>query len=1557
MDVTTLALAVDTSQVNSASAALQKMASEGFKAETVIAKLANTAQAQGRALNSGIVRNAALAADSIKGLTSATSALAGAQDFSRTTAGLAAAATQANTATGAVRAFSAAIAASAAAGGGLAASFQAPKAATVQQIAQAPVSALTRSSGAGATLMTDIDSKPTVTATNALDKYADQAGKAKIAAEALTSATQEQGRTLAGIAPGAAGAATGLFGTASAMSEAAVKANAAAAAFANASAAAARAGNDTKQFNAFSGLGVAASAAVSTAAPAQTSAFSTAAANATKQVSALGQANKMTADQARQLSFQMHDFFVQVASGQSVLTAAIQQGSQLSGTFNGIGGAVKAVGSLITPMTVGVTAAATAVGTLGYAFLEGEKQSKAFADSLVLSGNFAGQTEGMFNSLAKKIAEGGQVTVGATREYAQALIATGEIGPQVLGLATEAAAKYGAATGKTAQEVAADFAKMSRAPSEFAKEANRSLNNLTAAQYAAMKSFEENGKAADSQGIFYQSLIDRLNKLEPNLTRLDRILRDGKTTWSNFWDAATDSGRADTTEAKLSSIAARIAAAQRSANDAPSIGAYGGPRPSGQSTLNALLAEQAALQTQQASEVAAAAEKAKQAAIQKSGIAAKDYIDKALKAAKAGSALNEELAENARQIKAAAAAGTPYSKEDAALLDKNTRKKFAGPKGPANTEASQVLREQLGEDMSAFKIALDAEKSAIAFQQRELQGLYQAGSVSLTEFFDGKRKAIADGVAAETSELDKEIARLKEYQAAIKDPSEKVKIDKQINQVTAQKERVGIAGGRETVLIDQEAKAALKALDDQVTNYRANLLQMAGDELGAARLRAEAAKTAAGILAGQSGGRITAADIERQSTLTEIANQYADAQRRAGDIAQNTARAEEAAYMVAELGGKSLLETENAVYAVRSKTVDQLGTLATKARELADASTDPRIKQFAADLALQYAKAVDAIDPALNRLRDAQKELAAGIAGNLNNGLATLPQEYSKRRQEANKEAKEEKARYDQRIQVQQGYLAQAASNEERARIRKRIKDLEAQRESAGGESKGKSLLQAVNANVVQPMASQAFATVNKLLVTDPLQKYLEGQFRSMTEGGGVFASFFKDTLGIKDQKVDPKMLAEQAAAQATNALSNSVAAQTAAADTSTAALNALANAANAAAGTSPSRPLLVEAGSRQATPSMGDFTRADRALEAAQSPAAADPAASQALADARSAVEVFGSTSKDAAVTVTALAQAAGKGNSALGLLPSIVSLFQTAVSAMNLSGAAAGASGGGAGIGGAIASLFGSSGGSAASSAATAEVAADVITSFYFHKGGVVGGSARTGAVPSSVFANAPRYHTGGIVGEKPDGARSALAAAALKAGEVPAILMRKEEVLRRDDPRHRDNLGADTFAKIMAGEKPWAQSLAAQAAHQAPDNSVSSLLKNIAGDTKQGGENSASVLGGLLSRLGVQDEPATASALRVHGARELGGPVSAGKLYRVNEKRPELLNVGNRQYLMMGSQGGKVDPNPQTGGARPIEVTNNFHLGAPTNHSTQRQMALAASRSISDAARRNG
>ncbi|MGL5629797.1 MAG: hypothetical protein ACRDDO_11765, partial [Plesiomonas shigelloides] len=68
--------------------------------------------------------------------------------------------------------------------------------------------------------------------------------------------------------------------------------------------------------------------------------------------------------------------------------------------------------------------------------------------------------------------------------------------------------------------------------------------------------------------------------------------------------------------------------------------------------------------------------------------------------------------------------------------------------------------------------------------------------------------------------------------------------------------------------------------------------------------------------------------------------------------------------------------------------------------------------------------------------------------------------------------------------------------------------------------------------------------------------------------------------------------------------------------------------------------------------------------------------------------------------------------------------------------------------------------------------------IAGLFNHTGGVVGTHGQVKPVSPSWFSNATRYHTGGVAGLKPD--------------EVPTVLQKGEEVLTRDDPRHRYNQG---------------------------------------------------------------------------------------------------------------------------------------------------------------------
>ncbi len=86
---------------------------------------------------------------------------------------------------------------------------------------------------------------------------------------------------------------------------------------------------------------------------------------------------------------------------------------------------------------------------------------------------------------------------------------------------------------------------------------------------------------------------------------------------------------------------------------------------------------------------------------------------------------------------------------------------------------------------------------------------------------------------------------------------------------------------------------------------------------------------------------------------------------------------------------------------------------------------------------------------------------------------------------------------------------------------------------------------------------------------------------------------------------------------------------------------------------------------------------------------------------------------------------------------------------------------------------------------------------------------------------------------------------------------------------------------------------------------------------------------------------------------GGRAIGGPVDSGRMYEVNERGPELLDVNGRQFLMMGSERGKVTPMRNGGG---MSVTNVFHLSGPVDRRTQQQIAASAAAGAQRAMARN-
>jgi hypothetical protein len=90
---------------------------------------------------------------------------------------------------------------------------------------------------------------------------------------------------------------------------------------------------------------------------------------------------------------------------------------------------------------------------------------------------------------------------------------------------------------------------------------------------------------------------------------------------------------------------------------------------------------------------------------------------------------------------------------------------------------------------------------------------------------------------------------------------------------------------------------------------------------------------------------------------------------------------------------------------------------------------------------------------------------------------------------------------------------------------------------------------------------------------------------------------------------------------------------------------------------------------------------------------------------------------------------------------------------------------------------------------------------------------------------------------------------------------------------------------------------------------------------------------------------------------GGLAQGGYAAPNTMYEVAENGPEMLSVGGKSFVLMGSQGGNVIPSGSAaGGGSSMNVTNNFHMGQSTDTRTQSQIAAAGMRSMNMVNARN-
>lgn len=331
---------------------------------------------------------------------------------------------------------------------------------------------------------------------------------------------------------------------------------------------------------------------------------------------------------------------------------------------------------------------------------------------------------------------------------------------------------------------------------------------------------------------------------------------------------------------------------------------------------------------------------------------------------------------SASVAKAASGTGADSGKPDAPVV------KNAGAADRARAEAERLLKARLDARLKALQSGLDAETDAYAFQQRALQAVFQQGVTSLDAYYAARKQSADGALRTEQAVIDQQVAALRQFQSAQKPGAGRVETEKQIQELLAKRSKLEQDASRAGVLADFERREAAVGLRSQLADVEEQILQLGGNETGAALQRLERQLASVGVAARQLG--VSEEVVDRLRAASTAAIQLADIQRQAGEVSTRADLAEQAFLLQAEQAGKSREETERGLIVLRERSLAQLEELAKKAAELAAAPDATEGAKVAAEsLRVQVLRARTELDPALGRLKERADEVGSAFGNAL----------------------------------------------------------------------------------------------------------------------------------------------------------------------------------------------------------------------------------------------------------------------------------------------------------------------------------------------------------------------------------------------------------------------------------------------------------------------------------------------------------------------------------------------------------------------------------------------
>lgn len=412
----------------------------------------------------------------------------------------------------------------------------------------------------------------------------------------------------------------------------------------------------------------------------------------------------------RTLPAQFTDIATQLAGGQSPWLILLQQGGQIKDSFGGLRPMFTGLLSTITPVAIGVSVLAVAVGTLGYAYLKGQGLASDFNKALVITGDKAGQTANNLLFIAESMEKSGGSFTGGVDALNALAKAGANLGTQYQSVASSISS-LSAATSTKVEDLAAVFGKITSDPTSGLAAMAQQYGHVTAQQLDYVQSLQDAGKYTDAlnyaNGVASAGFAEMAGNVRNNMGSLEAAAVSVGGSFKSMWNALLDIGREQSLQSQLAEAITKLYDLDKALR---STSAQGQQRLGMENARDLARQQVASLTDQLHAEQRKTQEQQKQSTLQQSSLLNQQHFQSIADAGltKAEQRTQEEARLN-QYIEERRKLGQALSNEEIAQIRKGIAEKYKDPKTPKTPGVKVSAGDQASDSAQGELIALQSQ--------------------------------------------------------------------------------------------------------------------------------------------------------------------------------------------------------------------------------------------------------------------------------------------------------------------------------------------------------------------------------------------------------------------------------------------------------------------------------------------------------------------------------------------------------------------------------------------------------------------------------------------------------------------------------------------------------------------------------------------------------------------------------------------------------------------------------------------------------------------------------